>query len=160
MASKPLVVIGGGAAGMSAASAARRVDPDLEIVVLEAGGYSAYGMCGLPYLFSGAVARPDDLVAYPPAFFRNERRIDLWLNTRATRLEPDRHVIHYRDDHGDHRLIYHRVIIAAGGRPTTPPIPGLDHERVFTVRRMEDAITLRSMLDAGHIGRALVVGAG
>ena len=160
MASKPLVVIGGGAAGMSAASAARRVDPDLEIVVLEAGGYSAYGMCGLPYLFSGAVARPQDLVAYPPAFFRNERRIDLWLNTRATRLEPDRHVIHYRDDHGDHRLIYHRVIIAAGGRPTTPPIPGLDHERVFTVRRMEDAITLRSMLDAGHIGRALVVGAG
>ena len=58
MVSKPLVVIGGGAAGMSAASAARRVEPDLEIVVLEAGGYSAYGMCGLPYYFSGAVARP------------------------------------------------------------------------------------------------------
>ncbi len=160
MVSKPLVVVGGGAAGMSAASAARRVDPDLEIVVLEAGGYCAYGMCGLPYFFSGAVARPDDLVAYPPAFFRDKRRIDLRLNTRATRLEPDRHVIHYRDDHGEHRLTYHRVIIAAGGRPTSPPIPGLDHERVFTVRTMDDAITLRSMLDAGHIGRALVVGAG
>ncbi len=160
MVSKPLVVIGGGAAGMSAASAARRVDPDLEIVVLEAGGYSAYGMCGLPYYFSGAVARPDNLLAYPPTFFREQRRIDLRLNTRATRLDPERHVIHYHDDGGDHRLTYHRVIIAAGGTPTTPPIPGLDHERVFTVRAMEDAITLRSLLDAGYIGRALVVGAG
>ncbi|MDT4972945.1 MAG: CoA-dependent sulfur oxidoreductase, partial [Pseudonocardiales bacterium] len=51
-----LVVVGGGAAGMSAASAARRLDPDLDIVVLEAGGYAAYGMCGLPYYLSGVVA--------------------------------------------------------------------------------------------------------
>lgn len=160
MVSKPLVVIGGGAAGMSAASAARRVDPDLEIVVLEAGGYTAYGMCGLPYYLSGAVARADHLLAYPPTFFREQRRIDLRLNTRATRLDPDRHVIYYRDDGGEHRLSYRGVIVAAGGLPAAPPVPGLDHERVFTVRAMEDAITLRSLLDAGYIGSALVVGAG
>jgi len=155
-----LVVVGGGAAGMSAASAARRVDPDLEIVVLEAGGYAAYGMCGLPYYLSGLVARADNLLAYPPAFFRDQRRIDLRLHARVTRLDPERHVIHYRDDGREHRLTYHRLIVAAGGAPAVPPIPGLDDERVFTVRTLEDAISLRSLLDAGHIGRALVVGAG
>ncbi|MDQ1498576.1 MAG: CoA-dependent sulfur oxidoreductase, partial [Actinomycetota bacterium] len=50
-----LVIIGGGAAGMSAASAARRVDADLEVVVLEASGYAAYGMCGIPYYLAGLV---------------------------------------------------------------------------------------------------------
>jgi NADPH-dependent 2,4-dienoyl-CoA reductase/sulfur reductase-like enzyme len=158
--SQRLVVVGGGAAGMSAASAARRVDPTLEIVVLEAGGYSAYGLCGLPYFLSGTVARADALVAYPPTFFRERRRIDLHLQARATRLEPDKHVIHYREDGHEHRLGYHRLIVAAGGSPSLPPIPGLDNDHVFTVRTLEDAAGLRSLLDAGHIGRALVIGAG
>jgi NADPH-dependent 2,4-dienoyl-CoA reductase/sulfur reductase-like enzyme len=158
--SQRLVVVGGGAAGMSAASAARRIDPALEIVVLEAGGYSSYGLCGLPYYLSGTVARADALVAYPPAFFREQRGIDLRLRTRATRLDPDRQVIHFRQDGHEHRLGYHRLIVAAGGRPSLPPISGLDNDHVFTVRTLEDAISLRSLLDAGHVGRALVIGAG
>lgn len=158
--SERLVVVGGGAAGMSAASAARRFDPALDIVVLEAGGYASYGMCGLPYYLSGAVAGADDLVAYRPAFFRDERRIDLRLHVSATRLEPKRHVVHCRADGREHRLTYHRLIVAAGGAPVVPPVPGLDDDHVFTVRTLEDAISLRSLLDAGHVGTALVVGAG
>ena len=158
--SQRLVVVGGGASGMSAASAARRVDPALEIVVLEAGGYAGYGMCGLPYYLGGLVARADDLLAYPPAFFREQRRIDLRLNARATRVDPERHVVHYREGGRDCRIGYHRLIVAAGGTPARPPVPGLDDPRVFAVRTLEDAIGLRSLIDAGHIGRALVVGAG
>jgi NADPH-dependent 2,4-dienoyl-CoA reductase/sulfur reductase-like enzyme len=145
---------------MSAASAARRVAPALEIVVLEAGGYAAYGLCGLPYYLSGVVGRADDLFAYPAAFFREERGIDLRLHARATAIDPVRHVVHYRTEGRDVRLGYHRLIMAAGGTPTRPPVPGLDDAHVFTVRTLEDAIGLRSLLDAGHIGRALVVGAG
>ncbi|HEY3259758.1 MAG TPA: FAD-dependent oxidoreductase [Pseudonocardiaceae bacterium] len=158
--SERLVVVGGGAAGMSAASAARRIDPGLEIVVLEAAGHSAYGLCGLPYYLSGLVDSADKLLAYPPAFFREQRRIDLRLHAAATRLDPGRRVIHYRHGGREHRLTYRRLIVAAGATPAVPPIPGLDNERVFTLRTMEDAIVLRSLLDAGHIGRALVVGAG
>jgi NADPH-dependent 2,4-dienoyl-CoA reductase/sulfur reductase-like enzyme len=158
--SQRLVVVGGGAAGMSAASAARRVDPDLEIVVLEGGSHSAYGLCGLPYFLSGVVARADSLVSYPPSFFQEQRRIDLRLRARATRVDPERHLIQYRQDGHEHRLGYHRLIVAAGGRPSLPPIPGIDNDHVFTVRTLEDAISLRSLLDAGHVGRALVIGAG
>ena len=83
-----LVVIGGGAAGMSAASAARRVDPRLEVVVCEAGGFAAYGMCGIPYYLGGTVAEPENLLAYPPSTFREKRGIDLRLRTPVTGIDP------------------------------------------------------------------------
>lgn len=155
-----LVVIGGGAAGMSAASAARRVNPDLDldIVVLEAGGYAAYGMCGLPYYLSGVVARAEALLAYPPSFFREQRHLDLRLHTMATRLDAERRVVHVREHGRDTRLDYDRLIVTTGATPAMPPLRGLDDPYVFTVRTLEDAITLRSLIDAGHIGRALIVG--
>ncbi|MDT4961745.1 MAG: CoA-dependent sulfur oxidoreductase [Pseudonocardiales bacterium] len=155
-----LVVVGGGAAGMSAASAARRLDPDLDIVVLEAGGYAAYGMCGLPYYLSGVVAGAEALLAYPPSFFREQRRVDLRLHTPVTRLDPDHQVVHFRENGRDARLEYHRLIVTTGATPVVPPLRGLDDPYVFTVRTMEDAISLRSLIDAGHIGRALIVGGG
>ena len=89
-----LVVIGGGAAGMSAASAARRVDPDLDVVVCEAGGFAAYGMCGIPYYLGGMVPEPENLLAYPAAVFREKRRIDLRLNTRVTGIDPGSRRVH------------------------------------------------------------------
>jgi NADPH-dependent 2,4-dienoyl-CoA reductase/sulfur reductase-like enzyme len=158
-----LIVIGGGAAGMSAASAARRTDPSLEIVVLESGGYAAYGMCGLPYFMSGIVEAAEDLVAYPPAFFREKRRLDLRLGTRATRLDTAARRVHFRaaDDGGDEEsLPYDRLILAAGGVPTRPPALRLADPRVFTVRALEDAVALRELLDTKAVGRAVIVGGG
>src|SRR5215472_17874709 len=82
-----LVVIGGGAAGMSAASTARRVAPELDVVVCEAGGFAAYGMCGIPYFLGGVVPQAEDLLAYPPSEFRDRRGIDLRLHTRASVID-------------------------------------------------------------------------
>ena len=84
-----LVVVGGGAAGMSAASAARRVDPALPIVVLEATGHAAYGLCGLPYHLSGVV-EADGLFSYPPDYFREKRGIDLRFGAARDRDRPRR----------------------------------------------------------------------
>lgn len=158
--SQRVVVIGGGAAGMSAASAARRVDPGLEVVVLEATGYAAYGLCGIPYYLAGVVERAEDLLAYPPEFFRERRGIDLRLGAQAISLDADRHVVRYAAGGRPASLGYDRLVVAAGGTPSLPPIPGIDDERVFTVRTLEDAMALRALLDAGRVGRALVVGAG
>jgi CoA-dependent NAD(P)H sulfur oxidoreductase len=155
-----LVVVGGGAAGMSAASAARRADPGLEIVVLEAGGYAAYGLCGLPYYLAGLVDTAEDLVAYSPSFFREKRKIDLRLNCRVNHLDVARQALTYQHDGRERRLGYGNLILTTGGEPLRPPVQGLDDERVFTIRTLEDAIRLRSLLDAGRIGRSLIVGAG
>ncbi len=156
-----LVVIGGGAAGMSAASAARRVDPALEIVVLEAAGWAAYGMCGLPYFLGGAVEKAEDLLAYPPSYFVEKRRIDLRLHARATRLDATSKIVTFSADSGpEQELTYDTLIVTAGGTPTRPPTVRLEDDRVFTVRAMEDAIRLRALLDEGTIRTAVVVGGG
>jgi NADPH-dependent 2,4-dienoyl-CoA reductase/sulfur reductase-like enzyme len=145
---------------MSAASAARRVDPNLEIVVLEATGYAAAGLCGLPYHLAGLVARPDDLLAYPPAYFRDRRGLDLRLHAEAVELDVERQVVRYRDDDGPAELGFSALIVAAGGFPAAVPLPGLGDRPCFTVRTLEDTVALRALVDAGRVSRALVVGAG
>lgn len=145
---------------MSAASAARRTAPDLEVVVCEANGFAAYGMCGIPYYVGGVVPEAEDLLAYPPETFRAERGITLRLHTRAVALDPEAHTVVVQTGGGRETLTYDGLVYAAGARPVRPPIPGLDHERVFTVRALEEAIRLRRLLDGGTVRRALVVGAG
>ena len=166
-----LVVIGGGAAGMSAASAARRVDPALEVVVCEAGGFAAYGMCGIPYYLSGVVPEAEDLLAYPPSEFRERRGIDLRLHTRVTgidsaarklRLSPAGHgkgEIHGRPA-ADQVLGYDALLVASGADPVRPPVPGLGERRVFAIRSLDEAVELRKLLASGTVRRAVVVGAG
>jgi NADPH-dependent 2,4-dienoyl-CoA reductase/sulfur reductase-like enzyme len=153
-----LVVIGGGAAGMSAASAARRVAPDLDVVVCEAGGFAAYGMCGIPYFIGGIVPRAESLLAYPPSEFRSGRGIDLRLNTRVDAIDADGRQVHING--GDGPLGYDVLVVASGADPVRPPVPGLDQPGVFTIRSLDEAIELRRFLESGAVRHAIVVGAG
>jgi CoA-dependent NAD(P)H sulfur oxidoreductase len=141
---------------MSAASAARRVDPDLEIVVLEGTGWAATGLCGLPYHLAGLVPHPEDLVAYPAAYFRQRRGLDLRTGVTAHALDPVVRVVH----HDSGSLEYTSVVVATGGAPATLPLPDLGGRPSFAVRTVEDLVALRALLDAGSVRRALVIGAG
>ena len=155
-----LVVIGGGAAGMSAASAARRVAPELDVVVCEAGGFAAYGMCGIPYFLGGTVPRAENLLAYPPSEFRDHRGIDLRLHTAVSAIDASAHQVHLAAEAGSGPLGYDALVVATGASPVRPPVPGLDGPRVFTIRSLDDAIGLRRLLEGGTVRRAIVVGAG
>jgi NADPH-dependent 2,4-dienoyl-CoA reductase/sulfur reductase-like enzyme len=155
-----LVVIGGGAAGMSAASAARRADPRLDVVVCEAGGFAAYGMCGIPYFLGGVVDAAEDLLAYPAAEFRDRRRIDLRLHTWVSRIDSRAHQVHLVGEAGSGALGYDALVVATGARPVRPPVPGLTGPRVFTIRSLDEAIGLRRLLASGAVRHAIVVGAG
>jgi len=154
------VVIGGGAAGMSAASAARRTDPSLDVVVLEAGGYAAYGLCGLPYYLAGLVERADQLLAYPASYFADRRGIDVRYRAEAVELDHPGRTVTYRQTGRSHRLSFSALVVTTGAAPVSVPLPGMPADRVFTIRSLEDGIALRALLDAGRVGRALVVGAG
>jgi len=158
-----LVVIGGGAAGMSAASAARRVAPGLDVVVCEAGGFAAYGMCGIPYYLGGVVPEAEDLLAYPPGEFRDKRGIDLRLHTWVSAIDPAAHQVRVAGPagaDGSGPLGYDALVLASGAAPVRPPVPGLDGPRVFTIRSLDEAIGLRQLLDSGTVRRAIVLGAG
>jgi CoA-dependent NAD(P)H sulfur oxidoreductase len=155
-----LVVIGGGAAGMSAASAARRVAPGLDVTVCEAGSFAAYGMCGIPYYLGGVVETADRLLAYPAEEFTGHRGIELWLRTRVTAIDPEAGRLRISGEGRPDVLGYDVLVVATGADPVRPPVPGAGHDRVFTVRSLDEAITLRRLLDTGAVRRAIVVGAG
>jgi len=145
---------------MSAASAARRTDPTLDVVVLEATGNVAYGLCGLPYYLGGVVGAAEELFAYPPDHFTRARGIDVRYHARAGELDPIGRWVTYRQEGRTRRLSYSSLVVTSGAAPALLALPGLDDTRVFTIRTLEDAVALRSLLDAGRIGRAVVVGAG
>src|SRR5579885_1017477 len=108
-----LVVVGGVAAGLSAAARARRIDPRLEITVLEKGPDISYGACGLPYLIEGRVAQPEHLVVYTPEYFRKERKIQVRTGTRAVSISHPRREVTLE---GGERLRYGHLVIATGAR--------------------------------------------
>jgi NADPH-dependent 2,4-dienoyl-CoA reductase/sulfur reductase-like enzyme len=136
------------------------VDHELEVIVLEAGNHAAYGLCGLPYFLSRVVADVDSLRAYPPAFFRDKRDIDLRFGTEVVRIDAERQVVHFRSGGNTGHLHYDKLVLTAGATPFIPTVPGLDDDHVFTLRDVAESVRLRGLLDAGHIGHATVAGGG
>lgn len=157
-----LVVIGGDAAGMTAASQARRGAgrDDLEIVVLERGTRTSYAACGLPYLVEGTVTSPDHLVARTPAEFR-ERGIDARVHHEVTAIDTDRRLVTVHDLDGGHEFDqpYDDLLIATGATALRPPLPGIDAGGVLELRTIDDALALDELITAGA-RNAVVVGAG
>lgn len=151
-----LLVIGGDAAGMSAATRARRLRPELEVVVLEQGPEVSFSACGIPYWIGGEVASRADLLVRSPAEFA-EQGIDVRLGTRAVGIDLAAGTV---ETASGERLGYDQLVVATGGRPARPPIDGLDAEGVFGVHRLDDGAAVRAAIDAGSPSRALVLGGG
>src|SRR5215467_4461345 len=106
-----LVVVGGVAAGLSAAARARRIDPSLEILVLEKGPVISYGACGLPYFVEGRVHEAAQLIVHTPEYFRKERNIEVRINTRVTSISHPRREVALESGE---RIRYDRLVIATG----------------------------------------------
>lgn len=157
-----LVIIGGVAAGMSAASKARRLKPDIEILVFEKGGYVSYGSCGLPYYISGMIKSPEDLVVYDAKFFREKRNIGVFLYHEAVAIQPEKHLVLVRDGKKGEvkEYLYSKLLIATGARAFVPPIKGTDLEGIFTIRLLPDGIKIKDFLREKSPKKALIIGAG
>jgi NADPH-dependent 2,4-dienoyl-CoA reductase/sulfur reductase-like enzyme len=159
-----LLVIGGVAAGLSAAARARRIDPSLEIVVLEKGAAISYGACGLPYYLEGRVARAEQLVVYTPEYFRKERNIAVCTGARVVSIShPRREVVLDSAGAGAgaaERVHYDRLVIATGARPRTADFEGASLPHVFTLHTLEDAQRLKTYLRDKRPRQAVIAGAG
>jgi NADPH-dependent 2,4-dienoyl-CoA reductase/sulfur reductase-like enzyme len=152
-----LVVIGGVAAGLSAAARARRIDPRLEIVVLERGPAISYAACGLPYFIEGRVREVADLIAYTPERFRQERKIDVRTGARVMAIShPRREVVL----ESGAKVPYEKLIVATGARGGMPDLPGAQLPHVFTLHTLDDAERMRRFLRERRPRHAVVVGAG
>ncbi|MFJ9964726.1 FAD-dependent oxidoreductase [Streptomyces avermitilis] len=158
-----LVVIGGDAAGMSAASQARRLKgPDaLEIVAFERGHFTSYSACGIPYWVGGDVAEREQLIARTPEEHR-ARDIDLRIRTEVTEIDVEGARVRSRDlaSGAESWTPYDKLVIATGARPIRPQLPGVDAPGVHGVQTLDDGQALLDTLAATQGRRAVVVGAG
>jgi NADPH-dependent 2,4-dienoyl-CoA reductase/sulfur reductase-like enzyme len=157
MARHRLVIIGGDAGGLSAAAQARRLRSaeELDIVVLEQGPEASYSACGIPYWVGDLVPDRDRLIARSPAAFAAQD-IDLRIDTRAEEIDLAAGAVRTSDGK---RLGYDSLVVATGGKPFRPPIPGLDAAGVYGVHRLADGADIRAAIAAGA-ERAVVLGGG
>ncbi|MEU3948636.1 FAD-dependent oxidoreductase [Streptomyces sp. NPDC029526] len=158
-----MVVIGGDAAGMSAASQARRLKgPDeLEIVAFERGHFTSYSACGIPYWVGGDVPDRDRLIARTAEEHR-ARDIDLRLRTEVTEIDVAAGRVRARnvDSGAESWTSYDKLVIATGARPIRPDLPGIDAAGVHGVQTLDDGQALLDTLSRTEGRRAVVVGAG
>jgi NADPH-dependent 2,4-dienoyl-CoA reductase/sulfur reductase-like enzyme len=159
-----LVVIGGDAAGMTAAAGARRRrDPeDLEIVAYERGPYTSYSACGIPYFVGDLVSDVDDLVARTPDEHRRNG-IDVRTGHEVVAIDLNRRRVRVRDLAGDgaeRDEPFDQLVVATGAVPSRPHVPGADAGGIFGVQTLADGVTARRDVDERAPSRAVVVGGG
>ncbi|WP_028279300.1 FAD-dependent oxidoreductase [Arthrobacter sp. H5] len=159
-----LVVIGGDAAGMSAASAARREQGPgkLEIVAFERGNYTSYSACGIPYFIGKDVARADALIARTPEEFIRNHAIDARTGHEVLGIDLDRRAVRVRNlrEESETWEGFDQLMIGTGAVPVRPPLPGIDAEGIFGVQTLDDGLALRAALEREQPRRAVIVGAG
>ena len=157
-----LLVIGGGAAGMSAAMAARRLQTNREIVVLERGSHVSFVLCGLPYFVSGIVKDLDSLIVYTPEYFRAERNIDVRTGHEVKRIDAQSATVEFVDVATREKgvISYDKLVITAGAQPIVPSIRGLALPGVFALRSLEGGAAIKDFLARRPVRRAAIIGAG
>jgi NADPH-dependent 2,4-dienoyl-CoA reductase/sulfur reductase-like enzyme len=156
-----LVVIGGDAAGGSAASQAKKRRPDLDVVMFERGRATSYSACGIPYWIADAVESESALLARTPEQHR-AAGIDVRMRTEVVGIDLDRGEVRWRELDGGREGSepFDDLVYAAGSVPTRPPVPGIDAAGVYGVQVLDDGVALRAELDSGRVQRVVVVGGG
>jgi NADPH-dependent 2,4-dienoyl-CoA reductase/sulfur reductase-like enzyme len=155
------VVIGGDAAGMSAASRAKRNAPDLEVVVLEQTQDVSYSACGMPYAIADSRRQMDELVVRRPEVFRQKQGIDLRTGHRVVAIDPRTKKVRGKTMEGrDFELGFDTLLIATGASPWIPAIPGADLPGVVALKSLEDGRAIQRWLEREAVKRAVILGMG
>ncbi len=156
-----ILVIGGLAAGPSAASKAARIDPDSEVILFEQGPHISYGICEVPYYIAGDLSEKS-LVAYTPAQLMQSKRVEARIHHRVEEILPRERSIKVRDISSDavYTERYDKLIIATGSHPRSLGLAGEDAANAFHVKSLEEGLKINSFIDVEKPSRAIVVGGG
>lgn len=157
-----VIIVGGVAGGATSAARLRRLDENAEIIMIERSGYVSYANCGLPYYIGGTITDRSKLTLQTPQSFRNRFNIDARVRQEVVSIDRAAHTVTVRhlDDGTEYVEGYDKLILSPGARPVTPSLPGIDAERLFTLRTVEDTYAVADFIDREQPRRATVVGAG
>ncbi|MBX3009960.1 MAG: FAD-dependent oxidoreductase [Caldilineaceae bacterium] len=158
----PYVIIGGDAAGMSAASKIKREQPDADVIVFERSAYISYSACGMPYWIAGVVESDRKLIVLTPERARERRGIDVRIGHTVTAIDPAQQTVTVYRSATDETFTqpYTKLLIATGASAVKPPLPGLDLPGVFTLRTIPDAQQIFHYLEEQAPKQAVIIGGG
>ena len=156
------VIIGGVAGGASAAARLRRLDERAEIVILERGSFISYANWGLPYYVGGTIENRSALTLQTPESFTRRFNVDVRVRHEAVGIDPAGKIVTVRNltDGRLYEESYDSLILSPGAEPIVPRMPGVEGERIFTLRTIPDALAIRAYVEAQHPRSAVVVGGG
>lgn len=155
------LILGGDAAGMSAASRAKRINPSISVTVLERTRDVSYSACNMPYNIADPDRSMDDLVVRSAEAFRTKQGIDLLTGHRATRIDAKaRTVVGLADEAGAFQMPYDRLLIATGAAPIIPDLPGFDLPGVMALKSLEDGRALKAYLQSNDVRKVVIIGMG
>jgi NADH oxidase (H2O2-forming) len=155
---RKIIIIGAHAAGLDAASAARKTDRSAEITLITKEKKTAYSRCGLPFVLGGHIATFDDLTVFPERFYKM-MKLNLLTETTATNIDAKAKTVEIQDKNGNKEtLSYDNLVITTGADPFVPPIKGRDKKGIFVVRTIEDGEKINKALETAE--SAVIIGAG
>ncbi|MCB5953087.1 FAD-dependent oxidoreductase [Enterococcus sp. BWT-B8] len=156
-----VVVIGGVAGGMSAATRLRRLSEEAEIIVLEKGPYVSFANCGLPYYVSGEISEREELIVQTPEQLKRRFNIDVMVETEAIKIDRHHKTVQIDRNGKTEAISYDKLILSPGAEPLLPPISGLqDAENVYTLRNVPDVDKITEEIKTKQPEKAIVIGAG
>lgn len=156
-----LVVIGGVAAGTSAAAKAKRTDPELEVILLESGPFVSYGSCGMPAFIAGMIPSADELIARDPQEFAR-RGVEVRTQHQVAEVDAQNKSLRVADllAGRDYSLWYDALIIATGASAVRPKLAGLDLDGVFVLRTLSDGLAISEALKTDRPSHVAIIGGG
>ncbi len=155
-----VVIVGGVAGGMSAATRLRRLREDADIVIFEQGPHVSYANCGLPYHIGEVIPEEKDLLLQTPKSLHDRFRLDVRVNSRVTEIDRvNKLVLVTNLQTGEqYSESYDQLVLSTGAKPRMVPIPGL--ERALVLRDVSDAVKIKALVDQKKIKTAAIIGAG
>lgn len=156
-----IVIIGGVAGGMSAATRLRRLNEQAEIIVLEKGPYVSFANCGLPYYVAGEIENRSDLLVQTPEQLKARFRLDVRPNSEAIKIDTEGKEIMVASESDTYTLVYDKLILSPGAKPFIPPIKGLEMAKnSFTLRNVPDVDEVMTYIESHNPKKAVIIGAG
>ena len=155
-----LLIIGGVAGGATAAARARRISETAEITLLERGPYVSYANCGLPYFLSGDIRKRSALLLQTPEGFDSRYGVKVLVGTEALEIDRTAGRVRIRNAEGESWLEYDALILAQGGAPASPPLPGGEAPHVFRLWTVPDMDRIQAFLESKKPASAVIAGGG
>lgn len=157
-----VVIVGGVAGGATAATRIRRLDENAQIIVIERTGYISYANCGLPYYIGGVIKDKDDLTLQTPESFLERFQIDVRVEQEVTGIDASKKTVTIKrlDNGQEYEESYDKLILSPGARPVRPDLPGIDDNRVFFLRTVEDTFKIRAFVENTKPETAVMIGGG